>query len=195
MSSDEQTDIYQILFVIVEDQSEVHRRAERVISGLSQSNQWMLGKSDGEPGTSLSATKSVRQSQKVGLTNLSLNSPNIVAGNMFQDLDFYSKCVPMDEFGIWSNFTDILGFVKAEVNSLITYSYDHKRCQNSKIKYFDAAFSNVPNDENISVDQNYNSKKETFDAANCNEPSVSISSQTHTRIECQCLLTVCDCTN
>ena len=64
------------------------------------------------------ATKSDRQSQKVGLGNLSLNSPNIVspniiAGNMFQDLDGNSKCEPLDEFGIWSNFVDILDFVKA----------------------------------------------------------------------------------
>ena len=180
MSSGEQTDICQILFDIVEDQSEVYRRAETAISGLSQSNQWRLGKSDGEPGTPLPATNSDRQSQKVGLGNLSLNSPNIVAGNMFQDLDCNSKCVPMDEFGIWSNFTDTLGFVKAEVDSSITYSYDQRRHQNSKIKYFDAAFSNVPNDENISVDQSYNSKKENFDAANCNKPNVSISSQHHT---------------
>ena len=39
------------------------------------------------------------------------------------------------------------------------------------------------NDENISVDQSYNSKKENFDAAKCYEPNVSISSQTHTKIE------------
>ena len=49
----EQTDIGQILFDIVEDQSEVYRRAEIAISGLSQSNQWRLGKSDWEPGTPL----------------------------------------------------------------------------------------------------------------------------------------------
>ena len=58
VSSDELTDICQILFDIAEDQSEVYRRAERAISGLSQSNQWRLGKSDGEPGTPLPATKS-----------------------------------------------------------------------------------------------------------------------------------------
>ena len=183
MSSGEQTDICQILFDIVEDQSEVYRRAERAISGLSQSNQWRLGKSDGEPGTPLPATKSDRQSQKVGLGNLSLNSPNIVAGNVFQDVDCYSECVSIDEFGIWSNFIDILSFVKAEVDSSTTYAYDQGRHQNSKIKYFDAVFSNVPNDENISVDQSYNSKKENFDAAKCNEPNVSISLQTHTKIE------------
>ena len=122
--SGEQTDICQILFDIVEDQSEVYRRAERAISGLSQSNQWRLGKSDGEPGTPLPATNSDRQNQKVGLGNLSLNSPDIVAGNMFQDLDCNLECVPIDEFGIWSKFIDILGFVKAEVDSSTTYSYD-----------------------------------------------------------------------
>ena len=118
VSSDEQTDICQILNDIVKDQSEVYRRAEEAISGLSQSNQCRLGKSDGKPGTPLPATKSDRQSQKVGLGNLSLNSPNIVfpniiAGNMFQDLVGNSKCEPLDEFGIWSNFVEILDFVKA----------------------------------------------------------------------------------
>ena len=104
VSSDEQTDICQILNDIVEVQSEVYRTADEAISGLSQSNQWRLGKSDGKPGTPLPATKSDRQSQKVGLGNLSLNSPNIVAGKMFQDLDCNSsKCVPLDEFGICSN--------------------------------------------------------------------------------------------
>ena len=85
---------------------------KRAISGLSQSNQWRLGKSDGEPGTPLPATKSDRQSQKVGLGNLSLNSPNLVAGNMFQDLDCNSTCVPLDKFGIWSNFIEILDICK-----------------------------------------------------------------------------------
>ena len=70
----EQTDIGQLLNDIDENQSEVHRRAEEIaISGLSQSNQCRLGKSDGEPGTPLPAKKSDRQSQKVGLRNLSLN--------------------------------------------------------------------------------------------------------------------------
>ena len=54
---------------------------------------------------------------------------------MFQDLGCNSECVPIDEFGVWSNFTDILGFVKAEVDSSTTYSYNQKRHQNSKIKY------------------------------------------------------------
>ena len=197
VSFDEQTDICQILNDIVKDQSEVYRRAEEAISSLSQSNQCRLGKSDGKPGTPLPATKSDRQSQKVGLGNLSLNSPNIVspniiAGNMFQDLDGNSKCEPLDEFGIWSNFVDILDFVKAGLDSSITYTYDLKRHQNSKIKYFDAAFSNVPNIENILADQNYNSKKENFDAANCNKPNVSAFSQTPARITQKCLNSVCE---
>ena len=103
MSSGEQADICQVLFDSIEDQSEVYGRAvkETAISGLSQSNQLRLGKSDGEPGTPLPATNSERQSQKVGIGNLSLNSPNIVPGGMFQDLYCCSKCVPMDESGIW----------------------------------------------------------------------------------------------
>ena len=116
---------------------------------MSQSNQWSLGKSDGEPSTPLPATNSDRQSQKVGLGNLSLNSPNIPASYMFHDL-YCSKCVPMDESGIWSIHTDTLHYVKPEVDSSVTYSYDQRRHQNSKTKYFDAAFSNIPDDENIS---------------------------------------------
>ena len=71
-----------------------------------------LGKSDEEPGNPLPATNSDRQSQKVGLGNLSLNYPNTVAGDMFQDLYFCSKCVPMDESCIWSILTDTLYYVK-----------------------------------------------------------------------------------
>ena len=63
-----------------------------------------------------------------------------------------SKCVSMDESGIWSILTDTLHYVKHEVDSSVTYSYDQRRHQNSKSRYFDAAFSNVPNDENILVD-------------------------------------------
>ena len=92
--------IGQALFDNFEDQSEVSRRAERAISGLSQSDQWRLGKSEGEPGTPLPAIKSDRQSQKVGLGNLSLNSPRAIVGDMFHDLYCCSKCVPMDESGI-----------------------------------------------------------------------------------------------
>ena len=54
----EPTDMCKILFDIVEDKSEVRKRAEIAISGLSQSNQWRLGKSDGEPGTPLPITNS-----------------------------------------------------------------------------------------------------------------------------------------
>ena len=183
----EQRDIGQLLIDVVEDQSEVHRRAEIAISGLSQSNQCKLGKSDGEPGTPLPATKSDRQSQKAGLGNLSQNSPNIVAGNLLQDLDYYLECIPMDEFGIWSSFLDILDFVRAEVDSLGIYAYDQKKHQkkhqNSRRRYSNVTYSNVPNDENRSLDQKYNSKKEHFDAANCNKPSGSANSQTHTKIE------------
>ena len=136
MSSGEQTDICQILFDIVEDQSEVCRRAKRAISGLSQSNWWRLGKSDGEPGTPLPATKSDRQSQNVGLGNLSLNFPNIVAGNVFQDVDCYSECLSIDEFGIWSNVIDILSFVKGGVDISTTYAYDQGRHQEIKNQIF-----------------------------------------------------------
>ena len=82
ISSGEHKGICQVLFEAIEDQSEVCRRAERAISGLSQSNQWKLGKSDGKPGTPLPATHSEWQSQKVGLGNLSLNSPDIVVGDI-----------------------------------------------------------------------------------------------------------------
>ena len=60
----------------VEDQSVGSGRAEIAISGLSQSSQYRLGKSDGEPGTPLPATNPDRQNQKVGLGNLSLNTLN-----------------------------------------------------------------------------------------------------------------------
>ena len=119
--SAKQTDICQALLDSIEDQSEVYGRTvkETAISGLSQSNQLRLGKSDGEPGTLLPAMNSDRQSQNVGLGNLSLNSPNIVASDMFQDLYCCSKCVPMDESGIWSIpiLTDTLYYVKPEVDS------------------------------------------------------------------------------
>ena len=78
------------------------------------------------------ATNSDRQSQKVGLGNLSLNSPNIVAGNMFEELDCYLECIPIDEFPIWSSFLDILDFMKAEVDSLGIYAYDQRKHLNSR---------------------------------------------------------------
>ena len=73
----------------------------------------------------------------------------------------------MDESGIWSILTDTLHYVKAEVDSSVTYSFDQKRFQNSKSRYFDGKsddFSNI-SDENTSIDKNYNAKKENFDAA------------------------------
>ena len=169
--------ICQVLFEAIEDQSEVCGRAIEAISGLSQSNQCRLGKSDGKPNTPLPAKKSVRQKQKVGVGNLSLNSPHVVIGDLFHDIYCGSKCVSMDESGIWSILTDTLYYVKPEVDSSVTYSYDQRRHQNSKSRYFDAAFSNVPNEEKLLVDQTYNSKKDNFDAANYNVPNVPIYSQ------------------
>ena len=104
---------------------------------------------------------------------------------MFQDLHYYLECIPIDEYGIWSSFLDILDFVRAVVNSLGKYAYDQKKYQNSS--YLDAAYSNVPNDKNRLLDQKYNSKKEQFDASNCNKPSVLTHSQTHIKIEQWCL--------
>ena len=98
------------------------------------------------------ATKSVRQKQKVGSGNLSLNSPDIVIGDVSHDLYCGSKCVSMDESGIWSILTDTLHYVKPEVDSSVTYFYDQRRHQNSKSRYSDAAFSNVLNEENILVE-------------------------------------------
>ena len=71
---------------------------------------------------------------------------------------------------------DILDFVRAEVDSLGIYAYDQKKRQNSRNRYFDVAYSNVPNDENRLLDQKYNSKKEHFDAVNFNKPSGSTKS-------------------
>ena len=78
--------ICQVLSEAIEDQSEVYGRAIEAISGLSKSNQCRLGKSDGKPNTPLPGTKSVRLKQKVGSGNLSLNSPDIVIGDLFHDL-------------------------------------------------------------------------------------------------------------
>ena len=65
--------------IIVQDQSDVHRRAvkETAISGHPQSDQLRSGKPDGEPGTHITTTISDRQSQIVE-GNLSLNSPKIL---------------------------------------------------------------------------------------------------------------------
>ena len=51
---------------------------------------------------------------------------------MFQDLDYYLECIPIDEIGIWSSFLDILDFVRAEVDSLGIYAYDQKKHHNSR---------------------------------------------------------------
>ena len=169
--------ICQVLVEAIKDQSEVCGRAIEAISGLSQSNQCRLGESDGKPNTPLPAPKSVGQKQKVGSGNLSLNSPDVVIGDLFHDLYCGSKCVSMDKSGIWSILTDTLHYVKPEVDSSLTYSYDQRRHQNAKSRYFDAAFSNVPNEENILIDQTANSKKENFDAANYNVPNVPIYTQ------------------
>ena len=173
--------ICQVLFDEIDgikDQSDVSGRAGRAISGLSQSNQWRVGKSEGEPGTPLPATNSDRQSQKVGIGNLSLNSANEIVGDIFHDIYCCSKCVSMNETGIWSILTDTLHYVKPEIDSSVIFSYDQKRHQNSKSKFFDAAFSNIPNeDDNHSVDYTYNAKQENFDAANYNVPNVPVYSQ------------------
>ena len=137
----------------VKGQSVVSGIAEIAISGLSQSSRCRLGKSDGEPGTPLPAINSDRQNQNVGLGNLSLNSPNEIIGDLFHDIYCCSKCVSMDESGIWSILTDTLHYVKPEIDSSVIFSYDQKRHQNSKSKYFDADFSNIPNEnDNHSVD-------------------------------------------
>ena len=82
----------------------------------------------------------------------------------------------MDESGIWSILTDTLQYVKAEVDSSVTYSFDQKRFQNSKSKYFDEKSDDFSN-KNTSIDKNFNAKKENFDAANYNVPNVPIYSQ------------------
>ena len=142
-----QEDICQTLFDIVEDQSDVHRRAvkETAISGHPQSDQLRSGKPDGEPGTHITTTISDRQSQMVE-GNLSLNSPNSCTGSLFHDLYYCLKSKSMDGFGIWSNFSDTLQYVKAEVNSSVTYSFEQKKHQI-------AALSNKPTLDNTSVDK------------------------------------------
>ena len=59
--------IYQVLFDEIDgikDQSDVSGSARIAISGLSQSYQWRLVKSEGEPGTPLPATKSEGRSRE-----------------------------------------------------------------------------------------------------------------------------------
>ena len=166
MSSGEQADICQILFDIVQDQSDVHRRAvkETAISGHPQSDQLRSGKPDGEPGTHITTTISDRQSQMVE-GNLSLNSPNSCTGNSFYNVHYCLKSKSIDGFGIWSELSDTSQYVKAENNSSVTYSFDQR-------KHKIAALLNKPIDDNTSVDKMYNSKKQNFDAANCNVPNI-----------------------
>ena len=71
----------------------------------------------------------------------------------------------MDGSGIWSILSDTSQYVKVEVNSSVTHSFDQKKHQI-------AALSNKPTDDNISVDKIFKSKKQNFDAANCNVPNV-----------------------
>ena len=47
----------------------------------------------------------------------------------------------------------------------LTYSFDQK-------KHKIAPLANKPTDDNTSVDKIFNSKKQNFDAANCNVPNV-----------------------
>ena len=156
-SSGEQADICQTLFDIAEDQSDVHRRAvnETAISGHPQS---------GTPGTHITTTISDMQSQMVE-GNLSLNSPNSCTGIFFHDVYYCLKGKSMDGSGIWSKLSDTSQYLKAEVDSSVTYSFDQKKHQI-------AALSNKLTDDNISVDKIFNSKKQNIDASNCNIPNV-----------------------
>ena len=164
--SDQASDLEEKACLHVAIQSDVHRRAvkETAISGHPQSDQLRSGKPDGEPGTHITTTISDRQSQMVE-GNLSLNSPNSCTGNLFHDVYYCLKGKFMDGSGIWSKLSDTSQYVKAEVNSSVTYSFDQKKHQI-------AALSNKPTDDNTSVDKIFNSKKLNFDAANCNVPNV-----------------------
>ena len=155
-SSGKQADICQILFDIVEDQSDVHRRAvkETAISGHPQSDQLRSGKPDGEPGTHITTTISERQSQMVE-GNLSLNSPNSCTGNLFYYVYYCLKGKSMDGSGIWSKLSDTSQYVKAEVNSSVTYSFDQKKHQI-------ATLSNKPTDDNTSVEKILTKRNKTL---------------------------------
>ena len=150
---------------IVEDQSGVHRRVvkETAISGHPQSDQLRSDKPNGEPGTHISTTISDWQSQMVE-GHLSLNPPNSCTGNLFY-IYYCLKGKSMDESGIWSKLSDTSQYVKAKVNSTVTYSLDQKKHQI-------AALSNKSTDDNTSVEIILKSKKQNFDAANCNVPNV-----------------------
>ena len=56
--------------------------------------------------------------------------------------------------------------LKLKLIDSVTYSFDQRKHQI-------AALSNKPTDDNTSVDKMCNSKKQNFDAANCNVPKVS----------------------
>ena len=95
--------------------------------------------------------------------NLSLNSPNSCTGNLFCGVHYCClKCKSMDGFGIWSKLSNISQYVKAEINNSV-----------EQRKHQIAALLNKPTNNNTSVDKMYNSKKQNFDAANCNVPNVS----------------------
>ena len=148
--------------ILLKTKSDVHRRAvkETAISGHPQSDQLRSGKPDGEPGTHITTNISDRQSQMVE-GNLSLNSPNFFAGNPLHDVYCCSKCKPMGESGIWSILTDTLQYVKAEVDSSVTYTFDQKRFQNSKSRYFDGKSDDFSS-KNTSIDKIYNAKRKTL---------------------------------
>ena len=98
--------------------------------------------------------------------------------DLFHDIYCCTKCVSKDESGISSILTDTLHYVKPEIDSSVIFSYDQKRHQNSKSRYFDAAFSNIPNESiDHSVEHTYNAKDENFDAANYNVPNVPVYTQ------------------
>ena len=67
----------------------------------------------------------------------------------------------MDGFGIWSKLSVTSQYVKAEINNSV-----------EQRKHQIAALLNKPTNDNTSVDKMYNSKKQNFDAANCNVPNV-----------------------
>ena len=71
---------------------------------------------------------------------------------------FVQNVKPMDESGIWSILTDTLQYVKAEVDSSVIYSFDQKRFQNSKSRYFDEKSDDFSN-KNTSIDCNSMQRK------------------------------------
>ena len=79
----------------------------------------------------------------------------------YNDHDCCQESKSMDGFGIWSKLSDTLQYVKTEINNSV-----------KQRKHQIAALLNKPADDNTSVDKMYNSKKQNFDAANCNVPNV-----------------------